>query len=287
MKRLSLAAAAGLLAACAGGQKTGPTVVQVRPDRVEIKEQGFTSFTPMAVIPLDDQAPVQVSHATWQILVGDDEVGSGTTQLGRTVQPGEKLEVVADAVPYAIGEKIGEILEMNSSMPILMRGEIHAGDRVFEYSKGGNVRTPRIPSVKVWHIEVTNYSDEDRLAVLFFVRVVNKNPFDIQLEELSYDIDVGGHTIVTQGIAGTKEVIGAATGGQIELPIDLTKQNFPDVKKYLRTWNSLPYTIEGEVRLGVGRMPVSLSGELGDEGDRFEESEEQEVTEPAEAEEDY
>jgi LEA14-like dessication related protein len=279
MKRAPLAALV-LLAACAGQQKTGPDVVQVRPEYVEIKDQGFTTFTPMAVIPLENAAPVQVTDATYEIIVKGEKVGGGTVQLGRTVQPGEKLEVVADPMPYATGDKMGDVLEINGSLPLLMRGEIHAGGTSYAFSKAGNVRTPRIPTVKIWHIEVTTYAEEERLAVLFFVRVVNKNPFDLQLEELSYDLTVGGKKLVTGAVAGTKEVIGAATGGQIELPLDITKQNFGDVKKYLRTWTSLPYKLDGEVHLGVGRMPVALSGELGDEGDRFDESESKEQTPP-------
>jgi LEA14-like dessication related protein len=277
MKRLSLAALLGLVAACAGPQKPTFETHQVRADHVEIKDQNFTTFTPMAVVPLENAAPVHLVDGTYEVQVRGQKIGSGKVPLDLTVQPGESVKFVTDAVPYAPEDKTGEVLEIEGSLPIVVRGEMHAdnGD-IYEFSRAGNVRTPRVPTVKVWHIEVTTYPDEDRLAVLFFVRVVNKNPFDIQLEELSYNLEVGGKTLVTDGVAGTKEVIGAATGGQIELPVDITKQNFGDVKKLMRNWNSLPYRIQGDVRLGVGRMAVSLQGQLGDEGDRFEEGEEKE-----------
>lgn len=278
MNRALPVAALALLVSCAGAQKTGPTVHKVRPHKVEIQDQDFTTFTPMAVLPLANDAPLKLVDATYEILVAGNKVASGKVALDTVLEPGERLELVAEPVPYADGDRMAEVLEMEGSLPILMKGEVRsAAGEIYEFSKAGNVRTPRIPSIKVWHIEVSTYPDEDRLSVLFFVRVVNKNPFDIQLDELIYDLAVGGKTLISQGTAGTKEVIGAATGGQIELPVDLTKQNFGDVKKYLRSWSSLGYRIDGELRLGVGRMPVALTGELGDEGDRFEETEEQEA----------
>jgi LEA14-like dessication related protein len=172
------------------------------------------------------------------------------------------VEVPATAA-YGKGDKLAQVLESQAPVAIVMRGTVRTSDGgEWSFQRAGRVRAPRVPDVKVWHVEAGAFPQENRVGLVFFVQVENRNPFEIQLEQMTYDLSINGRKLVDQGTAGRKERVPPGSMAQLEIPLDLHEQNFPDVKAAIQRGGGLDYVIDGLVRLGVGRIPVELEGPI-------------------------
>jgi LEA14-like dessication related protein len=264
----SILAAALLAAACSSTPDVPdrPPEQKAEVQRLEVKDQDFTEFTAVSHVRIDPQQPVQAKAASWELLINGEPGGSGTVPLSQEIgAQGGVVEVPATA-PYASGEKLAQVLDSQAPLSIIMRGHVETSDGTrWTYTKAGRVRAPRVPEVKVWHVEAGAFPQENQVGLRFFVHVENQNPFDIQLEQMTYDLSINGKRVIEQGTAGRKEKVPAASRAQLEIPLTLSERNFPGVKSAIRSGGGLDYAIDGVVRLGVGRIPVELSGpiELG------------------------
>lgn len=269
--RLPLALATALAgAACSSAQTVPdrPPVTRAEVDKLEVKDQNFTEFTAVAhvhIVPSAGQA-VRAERATWELRLDGDERGSGTLPLDVEIPPGGAVIEVPVRTTYAEGEKLSSILEREEALPLLFRGSVVTSDgHVYEFSQAGRVRSPRIPEVKVWHVEAGAFPREQEIGLVFFVRLENRNPFEIQLEQLTYDLTVNGKKLIEDGTAGRAEKIPPASMADLEIPVTVGRADLPDIARYIKTGTGLTYDIDGTVRLGVGRIPFELNGpiELG------------------------
>jgi LEA14-like dessication related protein len=260
--------AALLAAACSSTPDTPerPAVQKAEVHHIEVKDQTFTEFTAVAHVEILPPQPVKATAAVWELQIDGEPTGSGTVQLGQEIgAQGGVVQVPATAA-YGKGEKLAQVLATQAPLSIVMRGHVDTSDGTrWEFSKAGRVRAPRVPEVKVWHVEAGAFPQENQVGLRFFVRVENQNPFDIQLEQMTYDLSINGRKVIQQGTAGRKEKVPAASMAQLEIPLTLSERNFPEVKNAIRGSSQLDYAIDGVVRLGVGRIPVELTGpiELG------------------------
>lgn len=266
---LAAALASTLLGACAGGPPapTAPVASRAEVNKLEIKDQSFTEFTAVAFVsvPAGEQ-PIQAGKATFELLVNGEPRGSGTVPLNVQVPAGGGVVEVPARATYAEGDKLSEVMQREEPLPILLRGSVETSDgHVYEFSRSGRVRTPRVPDVKVWHVEAGAYPSEEKIGLVFFVQLENRNPFELQLEQMDYDLVINGKKMVAEGKAGRKERVPAASTAQLEIPLQLNKKNFPDVAKHIKSGSGLQYQIDGTIRLAVGQIPVELTGpiELG------------------------
>lgn len=269
--RLPLALATALVGAACSGAPTvpdRPPVSRADVNKLEVTDQTFTEFTAVAhvhVVPAAGQA-IQATRATWELRIDGEDRGSGSLPLDVEIPAGGGVVQVPVRTTYAEGEKLASVLEREEALPLLFRGSIETGDgHVYEFSQAGRVRSPRVPDVKVWHVEAGAFHREQEIDLVFFVRLENRNPFDIQLEHLTYDLAVNGKKLIVSGTAGKAERIPAASMADLEIPVTLGARDFPDIGKYIKGGSSLRYDIDGMVRLGIGRIPFELNGpiELG------------------------
>lgn len=243
-----------------------PSSRQAEVSRIDVRDQSFTRFTAVAMVQIDSSQPVRAEEATWELVVNGEPGGSGTVPLGVDLPQGGGVVEVPATAAYGEGEKLSEVLESQTPVAIVMRGTVRTSDGgEWTFQRAGRVRAPRVPDVKVWHVEAGAFPRENRVGLVFFVEVENRNPFEIQLEQMTYDLSINGMKMIDQGTVGRMERVPPGSVAQLEIPLDLDEQNYPDVKNAIRRGGGLDYSIEGLVRLGVGRIPVELEGpiELG------------------------
>lgn len=257
-------------AACSGAPAVPdrPQISKAQVDRLEVKDQNFTEFTAVAhvlIVP-EGGASLQARQATYEVKLDGDVRGTGTLPLGVEIPAEGGVVQVPVRATYAEGEKLASVLEREEALPLLFRGSIETSDgHVYEFSQAGRVRSPRIPEVKVWHVEAGAFPREQQIGLVFFVRLENRNPFEIQLEQLTYDLAVNGKKLIENGTAGRAEKIPPASMADLEIPVTVGSADLPDIARYIKAGTGMTYDIDGTVRLGVGRIPFELTGpiELG------------------------
>lgn len=256
-----------LVAACAGAPVAkGPVVSKADVPKIEATDQSFTSFTAVAHVQVPGTGTV--AHATeahYELLVvmGNERrtMAKGTMPLSAEVPAGGGLVQVAVPAPYASDEELGDVLEHEAPLEFILRGSVATDDaRVLEFSRAGMVRTPRVPLAKVWHVEAS--AQDKEISLVFFVRVENQNPFELDLEGLTFDLSVDGKELVKQGKAGRKQRIPPSSTAQLEIPYVLGEKNFPAVAQVIRSKRRLEYMIDGVIRLGIGHIPIELTGPI-------------------------
>lgn len=98
-------------------------------------------------------------------------------------------------------------------------------------------------------------------TVVFGVAVDNPNPFMIRVDQLKYDVDIGGKPISTGKLEHAAEV-----GGRSKAIVDI-----PVPVKYSEVFSSLfdfvskgtsTYRVRGEASFGVLSVPFDKSGDL-------------------------
>lgn len=262
--KLGIGALVAFAAACATTPKEPPAPPTEKAEvyRLEIRDQDFTEFTALAHIQLPPG--VSPTKAHWELLSGTPltPLASGESPMTADQVPADGVIQVGGRAAYsADAEGREEVMSQEGSMPIVLRGYVEADGIHYEFTRAGRVRTPRVPSIQVARVEAGAIPSERRLGLVFFLRVENPNAFDVPLENVEFDLQIGGVDI-DKGIAGTKRIIPRGGAVEIDLPISLDERNFPEVERYLRGNSELPYQMKGQVRLGVGRIPYELSGPI-------------------------
>lgn len=229
--------------------------------RIEIRDQSFTEFT--AVTHLELPAGTVPTGAHWEILSGDPltPIASGQGALPKEAVGADGVVQVAGTSTYTDDGSLADLMAEGGSMGIVMRGYVEADGVHWEFSRAGRVRVPRVPEISISRVEAGAVPSEGRIGLVFFIRIDNQNAFDLELEKIDYDLKVANQAI-DQGIAGTKRRVPRATAVEVDLPISLDELNFPNVKQHLRGDSRLDYFLDGEVTLGVGRIPFELKGPI-------------------------
>jgi|GEM_PF-2339636 len=261
---LGPAAILAIAAACASTPDAppAPDVAKAEVYRIEIRDQDFTEFSAFAHVQLPPG--VTPTAARWEILGGSPltPLASGETAIGADQLSSDGVVLVGGKAPYTANpEALAELLASEATLPVVVRGYLVAGNVHYEFTRAGRVRAPRSPGVSVSQVEAAAIPSERRISLVFFIRIDNQNAFDVQLENIEYDLQIEGVDI-DRGLAGTRRLIPRASAVEVDLPISLEETNFPQVMKHMHGESRLQYRMKGEVRLGVGRLPFELSGPI-------------------------
>ncbi|HWV38170.1 MAG TPA: LEA type 2 family protein [Vulgatibacter sp.] len=256
-----------LAAACAGAPVAqGPVVSKADVPKIEATDQSFTSFTAVAHVQVPGTGKAaRATSATYELLVvwkGERrQMASGTVDLSAEIPADGGVVQVAVPSPYASDEDLGEVLEDEAPLEFILRGSLSTDDdRLLEFSRAGMVRTPRVPVAKVWHVEAS--AQENEISLVFFLRVENPNPFELDLEGLVFDLSIDGLELVKDGRAGRKQRVPPSSTAQVEIPYVLGQGNFPAVAQVIRSKRSMEYVLDGVIRLGIGHIPIELTGPI-------------------------
>ena len=268
---LSALTAVGMLAACATTPE-GPAAPEARRAeviKVEVTGQSFTDFHGVVHVRVDPGADFgMVADAVrWDLSIRGENLGDGRVELGRAIPGGgETIQIPFQSAYAKSDEKLGEILAKPTSLPAFFQGTVEAsiGPRKLEYafSHTAFVRSPRVPKLKMFHVEAAKFHELKEINLVFFVDVENPNPFEIRFQGIDYDLLVDELPIVQKGLAGVNAKVPPGSAARIEIPVTLTEENFKNVTRLIKTPTSVPYRLDGDARLGLGHIPFELQGPI-------------------------
>lgn len=268
---ISALTATGLIVACVS-TPDGPVAPEVRRAeviKVEITEQTFTDFAGAIHVKVDAGADPNVvaDAARWSLAVKGENLTEGRLDLSQRIPGGGTVLTIPFRAPYApTDEALGALLETPSSLPGFFQGVIEAsmGGTKLEYafSHTAFVRSPRVPRLKMFHVEAAKFQEQKEINLVFLVDIENPNPFEVRFEGIDYDILVDDQTIVQKGVAGVKTRVPPGSAARIEIPLTLDQENFKDVARLVKVPTTASYRIEGDARLGLGHIPFELEGPI-------------------------
>lgn len=251
-----------LLWGCAGAPVRTPTVSSADVPRIEAAALSFLEFEVDADVEIPAGAPGRVAkEANYEVLVGDnlELLGSGKLTLDTALPAEGGIVNVKGNSPIATDEGLGKILMSEEPVSFIYRGSVLLEDGdVWEFSRAGRVRAPRTPQAIVYHVEASVQRGE--IDLIFFVRLGNQNPFELEFEGLSFMLDIGGRKMIDQGRAGRRTVVPPSSNVEVRIEYELTSVNFPEIEQVINTKRRVEYLIDGVVELSIGQIPVELDG---------------------------
>ena len=172
-------------------------------------------------------APITVQKAAWEFVVDGEIKRSGESQLNLQAAAGqpvqfslsESLHYVKDEAELAAMDKKGGSLllalrgKLFVTVPVAPTKDNPASSRVIEldFARSKEVRTPRLPHLKIMDFEAGRFSDGEVQAV-FHLGVVNPNPFQISLNGIDFTVELSSKEVNKGTIGGGERVTQASTG---------------------------------------------------------------------------
>lgn len=221
---------------------------------------------------------ITVSSADVEFVVDGNVLSKKTESLNLSAAPGQ-------TVPFEFEESFTYVKDSDDlkamdarggSILIALRGDLNAtvnrqvdegGTLVTKpvtielpFARSREVRTPRLPHLKLGEFEAGRFSESEVQAV-FHLQVVNPNPFPVALNGVSYEVTLAGKKVAegTQG-AGIKTAIAATDVFDVTAVMN-EETHGKDVKKTIKGL-VIPYTVTGELKTELYSEPLDAKGEI-------------------------
>lgn len=262
---VTFAAAALLMSACA----TAPEpVAEVPAPELTSQDldvnQNITTFKLNYTGVLKSQVPATLERSKWELVVEGKVIKSGEDALNLAIPAGgtATFTLQNEAKYVSSPEELKALSEKGGSLLAALRGTlfVKAGGKTMEvpFARSRDIRTPRLPSVKMQELDAARYSDVEA-NIIFRLGVVNPNPFPLKIETLDYKIEVAGKQIA-EGSEARGDGINPAATGVFEVQKSVNEQTHGKEIKQLVKGQLLPYVITGELRGDLFTVPVRLEG---------------------------
>ncbi len=274
MKRASALVAVSLFVAVAC--KTAPETRSEVPaptlptETLTVVNQTLTDCSLKYTATIATEAALTLTGAVFEVVADGQVVSQQRVSLSVFVAPGDPKEFSFEApLTYVKDPELLKTMDVKGgSMLLAVRGDlvgtITAGDGPHElkvpFARSREVRTPRLPKVKVVDFEAGRFS-ESEVQVLFHVGVVNPNPFEVMITGLSYEAVLAGKK-VGDGFVGKGERVAPASTGVFDVALTLNEETFgPDVKALIKSL-SVPYVLTGTMTTSVSSAPLEARGDI-------------------------
>lgn len=270
--RTTLFALALSLAAC----KTTAPLVESAPPTVPQEDLAIVSQTLTEVgVKLTAtveaaQEPITVDSADYEFVVDGNVLRSGNQVLGIGIAPGVKSDVALEqSFTYVKDEADLKAMDTRGgSLLVSLRGTLKVtantanGPKKLElpFARAKEVRTPRLPHVKLLDPEAGRFSDSE-VQVLFRLGVVNPNPFILSLSSLGYEVELAGKQVTT-GSQGQGDKVSPASTGVFDVPAMLSEQSHgKDAKKVVKGL-VVPYLVKATLKTALYEEPLEAKGDI-------------------------
>ncbi len=262
-----LLALALLLFACKGGPPPRPEgSPEITAQELTIAAQGLTDFT----LKLDGQvtSPVEATleKAVYELVVEGKVVKSGEQPLGIAVTAGQTapFSVEHSSRYVASPEELEAMSARGGSLLAALRGKllVRSGGKSLElpFARSRQIRVPRLPSVKLHELDAARFSAEEA-NIVFYLGVVNPNPFPIGLDGLTYEATLAGKKL-SEGNLGRGDEVSAAATGVFEVAVALNQETYgAEVTKLIKGLK-VPYVVKGALKGDLFELPYELTGEI-------------------------
>lgn len=231
-----------------------------------VAEQELTDFKLRLSGQVSSPVPATLEKAFYELVVEEKVVKSGEQPLGVAVQPGApaQFEIQQSSRYVASALELEAMSARGGALLAAIRGKVLArvGKKTVElpFARSREIRVPRLPQLKLHELDAARYS-ADEANVIFYLGVVNPNPFSIRLSGLSYAVSVGGKQ-VSQGELGKGERVSPSATGVFEAQVSINQETYgPEVGKLIKAL-VLPYEVKGELNGELFQQPYELKGEI-------------------------
>lgn len=275
MRALALAVAALTLVACRGAPEAGPTVAppELVEQNFEIVSQSLTECdVKLSVVVASAEQPVTVVKARYEFVVDGEVRRSGEKALGIAVPAGGQA-------PFSISETLGYVKDeadlkamdaRGGSLLTALRGTLTVEGEAradgtkptwqLEFARAKDVRTPRLPHLKLGEVEAGRFADDEVQAV-FHLEVVNPNPFYLSISGVTYAVTVAGKALKSDTI-GAGEKISPASTGVFDVTVTVNQETHgKDVIKLIKGL-TLPYSVSGTLKAPLYEEPLAAEGDI-------------------------
>ncbi len=260
---------AAVLLACSGKQ-VAPTEEGPAPVLAEQKlelDQDVTTFRLLFSGTVASENEATIERAKWEHVIDGEVIKSGEESLNVSVPEGGQapFQVRAETRYVENAEQLQEFAKKEGSLLTALRGTlfVKSGGKTYElpFGRSREVRPPRMPSVKMHSLDAARYSDEEA-NIIFYLGIVNPNPFLLGVGGLDYKVTVAGREIASGTRAKAEKVSPSSTGVyELQYPIrsDTMKMDVKEMKALMKA-GKLPWVVEGELHGDVYRIPYKLEG---------------------------
>jgi hypothetical protein len=276
---LWLAALSLSVAACRSGPEPGPQAAppELIDQTMEVVSQSLTDCEvkltgTVASADLD----VTIEKARFEFVVDGEVRKAGEKALGVPVPAGgqarftlhETLTYVKDEADLrAMDARGGSLLTALRGAVTVTAQAPAGGDATaapqrweLEFARAKDVRTPRLPHIKLREFEAGRFA-EDEVQAVFHLGVDNPNPFYLSISGVSYSVTVAGKQLKT-GTIGAGEKISPSSTGVFDVTVTVNAESHgKDVVKLIKGLR-LPFQVTGALNAPMYVEPLSAEGEI-------------------------
>jgi LEA14-like dessication related protein len=128
------------------------------------------------------------------------------------------------------------------------------------FARSREVRTPRLPHLKMGEFEAGRFSESEVQAV-FHLLVVNTNNFPVTISGITYEVSLAGKKVAegTQGV-GIKTAVAATDVFDVTAQMN-EESHGKDVKKLIKGL-VVPYEVKAELKTPLYSEPLSAKGDI-------------------------
>ena len=254
-------------AACATGPGSAP---DAPPPEITFQElelqQDLTTFDLRFGGELTSARPATLERATWEMVVEGNVVTSGEQPLAVRIPQNGKgaFELRASSRYVKTPEQLKAMSDRGGSLLAAMRGTlfVRRDGKMYElpFARSREVRTPRLPIVRLQEIDGARYSDQE-VDVHLWLGVVNPNPFPLAVSALDYKAQVANREVAS-GSLTRRDTIEPAATGVFEITFEVTERTHgPGVKALIQSL-TLPWSVSGVLRDELYTIPYDIDGTM-------------------------
>lgn len=270
-KRPSALARCAVLAAlpCVQACLTGPAArpgseVNLTSQELSLTDQRMTGFGVRLAGQLSSPYSMKLERASYVLVLDGKEIKAGEKVFQTAVGAGQPLAFQIDETGGYGTRSDGQAPAEGREVLVALRGTllVRRGDRQerIAFARSKQLLRPRPPRVELRQLDGARYSDEE-VNLVFFLAVVNPNPFPVRLAAFDYAISIGDKQL-GEGRLAQGDQLGAGASGVFEIQLALNRETYgPQVARLIRT-QTLQYRVAGEVRGDEFRNPCDLRGEV-------------------------
>lgn len=271
--RVLFLSAFAFLAACKSAPEAAPEAAppELVDQDFEITSQSLHECDVKLVgtVASAEQA-VTIEKAHYEFVVEGEVRRSGDKALGITVPAGGKGSfTLTETLRYVKDEDDLKAMDARGgSLLTALRGTLTvtaatpAGPKTYEleFARSKDVRTPRLPHVKLREFEAGRFADDEVQAV-FHLGVENPNPFYLSISGIAYVVTVAGKEM-KKGTIGAGEKISPSSTGVFDITVTVNQETHgKDVVKLIKGLK-LPFTLTGALSAPLYVEPFTAEGEI-------------------------
>jgi LEA14-like dessication related protein len=262
-----------------GACKTGPQVVDEVPPPT-VAQEDFTVVN-QSLTQCDVKyggtiaaggAAISVKKAHWEFVVDGVVMRSGDVGLNLSAAAGatadfslqESLTYVKDEDDLKAMDTRGGslLLALRGTLVVVVEatGAVPSSTLELPFAKSREVRTPRLPHLKLIEFEAGRFSDVEVQAT-FHLGVVNPNPFQISLAGIDYGVKLGAKE-VSKGTIGAGERVSAASTGVFDVTATLNEETHGNGAAKIVKSLVVPYELKASLRAALYTETIDGQGSI-------------------------